>query len=163
MWLGAFDHPAALIGWLSSDFYAFIRPDTLRSISNSSDGGAGVLKLDSLAQRIPCGLAIRICHAGCRSGAGHHELAGAPHHTPNAALLHSSHHQRMVRWNRAGVACRSALHAGSRLLLCAREPDADGKHRQPAIHPPVLIVSPARLLDKCSTAEGRGGAQGGAR
>ena len=119
----AFDHPAALIGWLSSDLLRIHSTNTLRSILIHFGGGAGVLKLDSLAQRISsCGLAIRICHVERRSGARHHELAGAPHDTPNPDLLHSSNHQCMVWPTRAGIACRSALHARSRLLFCAGEP-----------------------------------------
>src|SRR5882724_11094153 len=138
--------------------------DTLRSFSNSFWWRRGLLEARlSGTANFPCGLPIRVCSARCHSSTRHHELAGALHHTPDAALLHRNHHQRMVRWNGAGVACRSTLHAVSRLLLCTGKTDAGVKFRQLAIYSPVLIISSPRLLGKCSTAEGREGTQGRAR
>ena len=101
-------------------------------------------------------MAIRVGRVERRSSAGHHGLAGALHHTPNAALLHSNNQQRMVRRNGAGVACLSTLHTSRRILLCAAGVCPGVRHGRPTLHPALLVIRPPCLLDKCSTQKGGG-------
>ena len=140
----------------------FLSSNILRRISDSS--GEGMPKLDFLAERVPPAVwqyALAVVSVAVALGITDWLEPYTTLRTPlfYIAIISSAWFGGMGPGLLALVLSTLAVD----YYFAPGGPTPVLSLRQPALPPPVLIIRPHRLLDKCSTEEGGGGAQASAR